>query len=88
MLPFLMFLHVFANCLSLGSKSFANGPKVQRCKTLFLFIFVQLRLPDFLKELTLELNEAFLFHGSCPGGALGEFPVCSTIFNPFLKSTV
>ena len=27
--------------------------------------------PDFLKELSLELNEAFLFHGSCPGGALG-----------------
>lgn len=28
-------------------------------------------LPAFLKEITRELNEAFLFHGSSPGGALG-----------------
>ncbi|CAE7257438.1 Tnks [Symbiodinium sp. CCMP2592] len=28
-------------------------------------------LPLFLKELTTDLNEAYLFHGSSPGGALG-----------------
>ncbi|CAK9100708.1 Poly [ADP-ribose] polymerase tankyrase (dTNKS) (Poly [ADP-ribose] polymerase) (Protein poly-ADP-ribosyltransferase tankyrase) [Durusdinium trenchii] len=28
-------------------------------------------LPSCLKELTVNLNEAFLFHGSSPGGALG-----------------
>lgn len=28
-------------------------------------------LPSCLKELTVDLNEAYLFHGSCPGGALG-----------------